>query len=165
MVNRKNSKTKRTGRLKIILFSVIGIFNTLLDIVLYVIILNITHKIVIANVLSTSVALVGSYFLNSRITFQSKKWTKRTFVSFVIVTVFGLWVLQTGSIYVFNELLKSLPAGFWKIFGSFTKTVRQVLPKLMATAITLVWNYLWYNKVIFKGENSDEAKRLALTDL
>jgi putative flippase GtrA len=157
-------KRRRSEKLKLIIFTVVGLFNTVFDIVIYVVALNLTHKIFVANLISTSAALVGSYFLNSKYTFQSRNWTRKTFMSFAIVTIFGLWVLQTSCIYAINHLLTNLPVSFWQLFGAFEKTAKQVIPKLLATAVTLVWNYIWYNKVIFRN-NSEEANRLAYTDL
>jgi putative flippase GtrA len=156
---------QRQTRLKLILFTSIGIFNTLFDIVLYILILNLTHSIIIANILATSAALVGSYLLNSKLTFKSKKWTAHTFLLFVVVTVFGLWVIQTGCIYGLNHLIHYVPEHDWQKFGGLQKLAKQLIPKLLATSVTLVWNYLWYNKVIFKPEDHDDATRLAFSDL
>lgn len=158
-------KTYRPNRLKIFIFSFIGVFNTLFDIVVYIVILNVSHSIIIANLSATSLALIGSYLLNSRLTFKSKKWTFGSFAAFVGVTVFGLWVLQTAAIYVFTHLISFLPTIYWHFFGHYQKTAQQLVPKLLATAITLVWNYLWYNKVIFRDGDRDQANRLAASDL
>lgn len=144
--------------LKIVIFSLIGIFNTLFDLVLYVIFFNLTHSILAANIIATSAALIGSYFLNSRLTFKSKKWTFGGFALFVAVTVFGLWFLQTGVIYLITPLVDTIPAGLWHLFGPLEATAKVVAPKIFATAVTFVWNFLWYNKVIFrKAKTSDDV--------
>lgn len=142
--------------LKIVIFSLIGIFNTLFDLFLYVIFFNLTHSILVANVIATSAALIGSYFLNSRLTFKSKKWTIKGFALFVAVTVFGLWFLQTGVIYLITPLVDSIPEFLWHLFGPFEATAKVVAPKIFATVVTFVWNFLWYNKVIFKKESTAE---------
>lgn len=140
--------------LKIVIFSLIGVFNTLFDLVLYVIFQNLTHSILIANIIATSAALIGSYFLNSRLTFKSKKWTARGFFLFVAVTIFGLWFLQTGVIYLITPLVDAIPEFLWHIFGPLESTMKIVAPKIFATAVTFVWNFLWYNKVIFKKDST-----------
>jgi len=155
----------RSERLKFIVFSLIGVFNTLFDIALYVMFLNATNSILIANLISTSAALIGSYILNSKLTFRSKKWTARSFILFVAVTVFGLWVLQTGAIYLFSHLLKSLPEHVWQLFGPLEHLAKSLVPKLLATAITFVWNFLWYSKVIFKGETRATQIEISLDEL
>jgi putative flippase GtrA len=163
-VTNSSDKNTSSSRFKLVAFTAIGIFNTLLDIVIYIFVLNSSHNIIIANIVATSIALIGSYLLNSKITFQAKTWTKTTFISFVLVTVFGLWILQTATIYGLDHLVNLVPSHIWHMLGGLEKTGKQVIPKLLATAVTLVWNYLWYNKVIFKGYR-EEANRLALTDL
>lgn len=152
------------SKLRLVIFSLIGVFNTLFDIVLYVVLYNLTDSVVFANIIATSAALVGSYFLNSRLTFRSKKWTKTSFGGFVLVTVFGLWVLQTGAIYLLGPFFSHLPEHIWQIFGSFEPTAKTVAPKLVATGITFVWNYGWYSKVIFKTESKTKQAIIALEE-
>jgi putative flippase GtrA len=161
----EQANKQRSERLKFLIFSSIGVFNTLFDIALYIVILNISKNIITANIAATSAALIGSYFLNSKLTFKATRWTTRTFVGFVAVTVFGLWVLQTSAIFGLNHLLHVVPEHDWRKLGGLEHTAKQVVPKLIATAITFVWNYIWYNKVIFKPADHDEATRLAYSDL
>ena len=148
------------NKLKPFIFGAIGLFNTAFDFTLYLLLLHLTHSIIIANVVSTSAALIGSYFLNSRLTFKSRQWTTANFASFVAVTLFGLWVLQTAAIYVFSNLLQHMPAHTWHIFGSLAPTAKVLLPKILATGITLVWNYMWYNKVIFREMPKSERSQI-----
>lgn len=149
--------------LKFIVFSLIGVFNTLFDLALYVAIYNFTGSIIVANLMATSAALIGSYILNSRITFKSKKWTVKSFALFVAVTVFGLWVLQTGIIYALTPFVNHIPEHIWMHLGGLQHTIKTVVPKLLATVVTFVWNFMWYNKVIFKNDrdHAEEAARAA----
>jgi putative flippase GtrA len=156
---------KRSERLKFIIFSLIGIFNTLFDLALYVVFLNATKSIVVANLISTSAALIGSYILNSKVTFKSRQWTAKSFVLFIVVTVFGLWVLQTGAIYIFSHLLKSVPENIWQLAGPLEHLAKSLVPKLLATVITFGWNFLWYNKVIFKNDSRAASAALAAEEL
>lgn len=155
----------KQSRLKFIIFSLIGIFNTIFDIALYIAFFNVTHSIIVANIISTSAALVGSYLLNSRVTFKAKTWTARSFVGFIVVTVFGLWVLQTGAIYLVTRAQTHLPEHTWQLLGSLEHVSKTLLPKLLATAVTFVWNYLWYSRVIFKNASGQESAVLALDEL
>lgn len=141
--------------LKIVIFSAIGVFNTLLDLALYVVFYNLTKSIIISNLISTSFALVGSYLLNSRITFKSKQWTIKSFMFFVAVTVFGLWVLQTGIIYVLNPLVHQIPTQLWSDLGGFQSVAITASPKIVATGVTFIWNFVWYSKVIFRKEQME----------
>ncbi|HEX8182841.1 MAG TPA: GtrA family protein [Candidatus Saccharimonadales bacterium] len=136
-------------------FAVIGVLNTLVDFGIYYAVFQATGSIVIANILGTSAALVFSFILNSRYTFQTRQWTVRNFALFIVVTLFGVWVLQTLAIYGFNHLLQPILSGQSALLGSYSEIVSTLLPKLLATGISLVWNYLWYSKVIFKAQNTE----------
>jgi putative flippase GtrA len=147
---------------KLVIFSLIGIFNTLFDLVLYVLFTNLTHSIIIANIIATSAALTGSYFLNSKLTFKSKKWSFKTFFLFVGVTIFGLWFLQTGFIYLVTPLMRDIPETLWHLFGPFEATLKIIVPKVMSVVVTFAWNFLWYNKVIFKKEKVSDQLAASL---
>jgi putative flippase GtrA len=155
----------KISNLKFIIFSLIGIFNTLFDIALYTVLRSAGQSVIVANLISASAALIGSYLLNSKLTFKTKRWTLSSFGLFIVVTLFGLWVLQTGAIYVISHLLKNVPERYWSDLGSAQRIAKIVVPKLLATAITFVWNYVWYNKVIFKSSSRNEQLIIALDDL
>jgi len=142
--------------LTFILFSIIGVFNTLFDLVLYVIFYNLSHSIIIANLIATTAALIGSYFLNGRVAFKNKQLTLKKFLLFMGVTAFGLWVVQTGLILLLTPLTHHVPASVWRLAGSFAHLAKTVLPKLIATGVTFVWNFVWYHKVIFRQDNVAE---------
>ncbi len=150
----KTPKPKRDR--KVIVFALIGVFNTLFDMALYVLIQYLTGSIIIANIAATSAALIGSYLLNSKLTFKAKKWTAKSFILFVVVTLFGLWVLQTTAIYLLQPFVTVIPEFLWKLFGPLENIVKVLAPKVVATVITVVWNFLWYNKVIFKDKDPAE---------
>jgi putative flippase GtrA len=151
---------------KFIVFSLIGVFNTLFDIALYTVLRTVAHQsFITANVISVSAALIGSYFLNSRLTFQGKKWTAWSFIGFVAVTLVGLWVIQTAAIYVISRLLVPLPEHVWHHLGRFESVSKIFVPKLLATGVSFIWNYLWYNKVIFKDRSREENAIAALDEL
>jgi putative flippase GtrA len=157
---------KKPTNLKFIIFSLIGVFNTLFDIALYTFLRSaLNQAVIIANLISASAALIGSYLLNSKLTFKSKRWSPWSFLGFVAVTLFGLWVLQTGAIYVISLALKGLPEHYWQELGGAQKITKIVVPKLLATVVTFVWNYVWYNKVIFKSSTQAEQIIIALDEL
>ncbi len=151
--------------LRVVLFGIIGVFNTLFDLVLYVIFNNLTGSIIIANIIATTAAIIGSYILNSRYTFKFKKWTPKSFVLFVVVTIFGLWVMQTGIIYALTPIINHLLKNTWPPANSFGHIVKTVLPKLIATGVTFIWNFMWYNKVIFKNDTNSEEEAIRAAEL
>lgn len=153
MMSKKIPKKKDK---KVIIFGLIGIFNTVFDMALYVVIQNLTGSILVANIAATSAALLGSYFLNSKLTFKAKKWTIHSFLLFIGVTLFGLWVLQTFAIYLLTPAVSIIPEFLWHLFGPLEGIAKVLAPKVAATVITVVWNFIWYNKVIFKDKNTTE---------
>ena len=126
-------------------FSVIGGINTVLDFIILFVLTSFGAKIFIANIFSTGITFIISFLMNKKITFKSvssnKKELIREMLLFIIVTLFGLWVIQniviSISIPIFENLLKN-------------KQISLLLSKLIATIFSLIWNFILYKKVVFK---------------
>ena len=126
-------------------FSVIGGINTALDFIILFVLTSLGVKIFIANIFSTGTTFIISFLMNKKITFKSvssnKKELIREMLLFIIVTLFGLWVIQniviSISIPIFENLLKN-------------KRISLLLSKLIATIFSLIWNFILYKKVVFK---------------
>jgi putative flippase GtrA len=125
-------------------FAIIGGFNTLLDFIILFGLTAIGFNSVIANIFSTGITFVSSFILNKQVTFKSQKRTKRELIRemilFTIVTLFGLWVIQSGVIYFVSGLLRSF---------SLNDSIVLFLAKIIATGFSLVWNFVLYKKVVF----------------
>lgn len=123
-------------------FGLVGGINTALDFGLLFLFKALGLPVGIANILSTSIAFIFSFIANKKYTFKSTDTNVlREMTLFVIVTLFGLWVLQTLVIQL------TLP---W-----FTNLLHQpetslLAAKLLATVVSLTWNYLLYSKLVFK---------------
>lgn len=126
-------------------FSIIGGINTALDFIILFVLTSFGIKIFIANIFSTGITFIISFLMNKKITFKSvssnKKELIREMLLFIIVTLFGLWVIQniviSISIPIFENLLKN-------------KQISLLLSKLIATIFSLIWNFILYKKVVFK---------------
>ena len=129
-----------------IIFCSIGILNTVIDISLFLLLRRGETSVLLANIISTSIALCFSYFLNRKYTFRSTTDPRSNIVAFLIVTLVGLWVLQPIVIYFSLNLLRQL--------NIQNSTQLDLLAKLIATTITLVWNYILYKKVVFREFNN-----------
>jgi len=129
-------------------FALVGGANTALDFLLLFLFTNIgIHKIV-ANYLSTSIALVFSFFVNKSFTFKDKsKNAKKQFVLFLAVTLAGLWIIQPLVIWVTSNFLETYIEN---------DNINLFIAKLIATVASLIWNYLLYSRLVFK---KDEASR------
>lgn len=123
-------------------FSVVGGINTALDFGLLFVFKAFGLPIGFANILSTGIAFVFSFFANKKYTFKTSGTNVvREMILFVIVTLFGLWVLQTTVI----QLTLPWLTGFVK-----QQELALLVAKLLATVVSLIWNYLLYSRIVFK---------------
>ena len=123
-------------------FLAVGGFNTLLDFGLLFVFKSLGLPIVTSNILSTTIAFCVSFAANKKFTFKTSGTDiKREITLFIIVTLFGLWVLQTAIILPVTYLLTSYHvSNDLALFAS----------KVIATAVTMVWNYVLYSRLVFR---------------
>lgn len=125
-------------------FVVVGGANTALDFLILFLLVHAGMDKIIANYISTSTALIFSFFANKSFTFKDKsKNAKKQFVVFLIVTLAGLWVLQPIIIWLSTSALQSYISN---------QTSLLFVAKMIATVASLIWNYLLYSRLIFKKE-------------
>ena len=128
-------------------FAAIGGLNTILDFVILFGLTSLGISSLIANVLSTGITFINSFSLNKKITFKSvsksKKELAREMTLFIIVTLFGLWVIQGVIIFLtlpfFESILKN-------------QKISLLISKLIATVFSLIWNFILYKKVVFNKD-------------
>lgn len=123
-------------------FGIVGLANTGLDFVILFILTSLGLNAIVANYISTGIAFIFSFIVNKKFTFRSNSGSvKKQFGLFLIVTMIGLWVIQPIVIYLVTTLLT--PTN-WNdqiiLFGA----------KVIATVASLVWNYLFYSRLVFK---------------
>lgn len=124
-------------------FAIVGSVNTALDFsILFILTMLFNIPKELANFISTSVSFLFSFFANKKYTFKStSKNLKRQFLLFTIVTLFGLWVIQTIIITAITPVFTNL---------GVNKPAALLISKLIATAASLIWNYTLYSRVVFK---------------
>ncbi len=127
-------------------FMLVGVLNTAIDfgiLNLIIFLTGVTQGIGIffTAAISFSVATVNSYFWNREFTFVSKKKAGQNFGSFLIVTVIGLlinaFVVYFLSTYIFPHVIAN-------------PNLRPNVAKLLATVISLFWNFVGYKILVFK---------------
>ena len=131
-------------------FTIVGSINTVIDFsILFTLTMFLNIPKELANFISTSVSFLFSFFANKQYTFKStSKNLKRQFLLFTIVTLFGLWVIQTIIIAVITPIFTNL---------GVNKPAALLISKLIATAASLIWNYTLYSRVVFKkSKNSSD---------
>lgn len=125
-------------------FVLVGLVNTAIDFGLLFALRALGMSVVPANMISTGVALAFSFFANRSFTFGAggsgnAAWQA---VKFLIVTLIGLWALQP----------LVLLAGAAILPGSWGSAVVLFVSKIAATIVSMVWNYLLYDRVVFAAE-------------
>lgn len=127
-------------------FAIIGGINTILDFSVLFLLVNMSSMpYVIANIASVSVAFVFSFFANRKFTFKSNDGNIiRQAILFGVVTLFGLWVIQSVVIVIITALLAQ--------FG-VVDNLSLLISKLVATVVSLVWNFVLYSKIVFKNSS------------
>jgi putative flippase GtrA len=108
--------------LKAMSFASIGVVNTLVDLGLFLLALKyLTASLVVANVLAWTVAVSGSYVMNSFITFAAesgRQLTVRAYLAFVASQVLGL-IAATTTLVLAAQVLPVLYAKLLAIVVSF----------------------------------------------
>lgn len=124
-------------------FGLVGTANTVIDFGILFILTSLGMPSVISNIFSTSAAFTFSFFVNKTFTFKSKGTTKKQFLLFIVITLFGLWVIQGVIIWAVSNILGAT---------GFEKNLALLIAKLLATIVTLIWNYSLYSRLVFKKE-------------
>lgn len=130
------------NKAQIIRFGLVGGTNTVIDFGLLFLLKSLGLPVITSNIISTSVAFCFSFFANKKYTFKTTDTNvRREIILFVVITLFGLWVLQTIVIKVMTALLAQ---------SGLSGDLVLLVAKLVATVVTLVWNYVLYDKVVFR---------------
>ncbi|GAA1926649.1 GtrA family protein [Microbacterium aoyamense] len=121
-------------------FIVVGLANTAIDICLFLALTWLNMAVIPANMISTTVALAFSFFVNRFYTFRAGPGMIGQAVRFLVVTMFALWVLQPLVIWIVSLWLVPLLPEMWAL----------LIAKLAATVVSLIWNYLLYSAFVFR---------------
>jgi putative flippase GtrA len=149
---------------RLVKFGLVGVVNTLVDLAIYTS-LHVAGLLVFwANLISTSTALLVSLTLNRNFTWRDRQLTRPRLLLYIVVTLVGLWALQPV---VISQLINlnhsvSYSSPLIAIFGH-AKVINSLLPKLGATVVTLIWNYLWYHYVVFHHHKPANQVKPALS--
>ena len=130
---------------KVIRFGLVGVANTGIDVGLFTLLHGLLQvPLFMANFCSTSVAMAASYVLNARFTFAAKRFTRKQLALYIAVTAIGQWLLQPLIISLGLLIINQTFLHSW-----LSTSLALVAAKLGGVAVTMVWNFVLYNKIVF----------------
>lgn len=133
------ARLARLSNAQIVRFGLVGILNTLLDIVLFMaLVYGLGLFAPLANTISYGTGIIVSFWLNRRFTFNDTakgKDAARRFVGFAAVYLAGLG-LSTALVALF---ILAIPEGW---------------AKLISVPIVFVWNYVAMRYLVFRASLS-----------
>lgn len=145
-------------------FAFVGIINTILDFAILNVLIAIGfsatflilgQKILIANVISVSIAMVNSFILNRQWAFKSQnKNVAMEIAKFAVVTLFGMFVIHQliFSLFLYRftlvsdiayRIIHALSLPFSREFISLNTS------KVIAVVGSLIWNFFGYKFFVF----------------
>jgi putative flippase GtrA len=125
-------------------FGVVGFLNTAIDFGILLTLRWFGIPAEIANYPSSTAAVIFSFFANKNYTFKSKGASlRREITLFLVFTLFCAWVLQPLTIIAVEAILAPL---------ALNALIATTIAKIMATIVTLIWNYTTYSRFVFKKQ-------------
>lgn len=122
-------------------FALVGVVNTLIDLLLFAALSLVGWPLLLANLVSTTAGMTFGFFAHRSFSFRSAASVRESAPRFVVTTGFGLWVIHPIVIWVVGAVLVAL-------FGA--SSISEVwLPKLAAIAAGMVWSFLAYRLFVF----------------
>lgn len=131
-------------------FFIVGIINTgidfaILNLEMAVTGINSGTPIILFNIVSFSIAVINSYYLNKFWTFEDKKadgaQASVKMTQFIGVSLVGL-TINSLVIYTFIQVVPIM-------FG-LSSLVWANIAKVIATGVSLIWNFVGYKLWVFK---------------
>ena len=128
-------------------FGIVGAANTALDFVLLFILVALGLDKIPANYISTGISFIFSFFVNKSFTFKSKGGNvKKQFALFIAITIIGLWVIQPIIITLVSNALSTT---------NWSAPIILFTAKIIATVASLIWNYIFYSRLVFKKVDTE----------
>lgn len=127
---------------QIVRFVVVGGINTLVDYSIFNLLYHVVGwPLLVSNTISVSVAIVNSYLWNRYWTFSTRRsqgWQRQEALAFLLVSLIGL-AINNG--------------GFWILHTRWggSSVLATNLQKAGASVISLVWNFVGYRLLAFRG--------------
>jgi putative flippase GtrA len=138
------------------------VFNTIFDLTLLnILVLGFGMPIVFANLISATLSMSLSYFLNHHLVFRSsEKHSIKKFINFLLVTGVGILGIQTLIILLVTHFLYHFTTQIESFLASLhielsTQAFILNLAKIVAVFASMIWNFTIYYYFIFKSDRED----------
>ncbi|HUD07474.1 MAG TPA: GtrA family protein [Candidatus Saccharimonadales bacterium] len=164
---------QKTWSHKPVRFVIVGLINTTIDFTILNILVVVCHlPIILSNIISVSISVSISYFLNNYIVFQGEhKISLKTYIKFFVVTGLSVIVVQGFLIYFLDTPAKNGINNLGHYFNGATgrflllhhKQLALNCAKTVAVVGGLFWNYILYTKAVFKHKTEEEATEELIT--
>lgn len=115
---------------KLIKFGFVGIINTIINLIIFNILIYFGMNYIVANSIGFIVGMVNSYMWNNIWVFKAKSKSPKTIIKFIIVNLIVLGI---------NNLLLFILV---KEFG-LNKTVAQIMVLVITTLVNFLGNRFW----------------------
>ena len=154
MTDVPQSRIARVGK-----FGAVGIINTLLDFTIYNILFGVFGVwVILANLISTTIAMVFSFFANRNLVFKATTGSKtRQAWLFILMTAIGLYIIQLGTIHILTSVWTAPLDAVVKLVNAMglgavfpERFIRNNTAKALGTILSLAWNYVTYKRVVFR---------------
>ncbi len=123
-------------------FALVGFASTAIDFSILLTLKTLGWPIIPANITSSAVAFIFSFSANKKYTFKTTDTNiVREITLYVLLTLIGIWGLQSLVIWLTLPSLTHLLGGH-NAYGVLAS-------KLVATGVSMVWNYVTYSKFVF----------------
>lgn len=113
--------------------------------------------LIVLNIISASTVAMLSFYLNRKYVFKARDVKNHMAIPFLLITLSSIFILQSLVIGFALHYFDPLAELAMKIFGMLPMFDRITfnfyeanIAKLFATAASMIWNYVWYNKFVFR---------------
>ncbi len=145
-------------------FAFVGIINTILDFAILNVLIAIGfsatfmifgQKILIANIISVSIAMINSFILNRQWAFRSQnKNVAMEIVKFSVITLFGMFVVHQLIFSFFLYRFTSFTGIAYRIIRALSlpfsyEFTALNISKVIAVVGSLIWNFFGYKFFVF----------------
>jgi putative flippase GtrA len=155
-------RLKKLSSFRVVRFAIVGVGNTIVNFVILNFAFFRLHQNKLASsIIATSGALIISFILNRGFVFVDKERPGKKFVLFIIVTLVGTLVVQNAIYALGTVLIHRHEYGVIALVHKLTRInmsqgfVDINLSNLIATGLTMAWNYYGYLLFVFNGKEKE----------